>query len=203
MQVGKYKGDLPFILNTTTIYKNEILDHEFVFNNKIESVENSKNEFIQAYYGQKLKSLETMAFTNSLKSIIIDLSIENRVLSLYTAFLALEPSLQTPCMGCLDESQTTGSNEENINEIIIYASPNPFVENTIISINGAENVKDIKDLYLCNLNGTKLPNSILRIEKNNNIVQIVVDGSSLSNGIYYLKFIYKGKLYTYKLIKVA
>jgi hypothetical protein len=67
----------------------------------------------------------------------IGLSIDARVLSSYTAFLALEPSdTVLPCLTCLDESQFTDveSDNEPSTDSSLAAYPNPFNAQTTLRV---------------------------------------------------------------------
>ena len=70
---------------------------------------------------------------------IISYSIDERVLSLYTAFLALEPGQQDPCLDCYDESGEIITDVEEVEQaadsLFIEAYPNPFNAQTEIIVN--------------------------------------------------------------------
>ncbi len=67
---------------------------------------------------------------------ITKLSIDNRILSLYTAFLALEPSDTVfACKDCVDESIATGIDDVEIaDSTSIAVFPNPFADLSTITI---------------------------------------------------------------------
>jgi hypothetical protein len=83
---------------------------------------------------------------NQIKQEIIDSSINSRVLSLYTAFLALEPSDTTQaCNNCEDETNpgTTGVIEAE-QDLVIKAFPNPFTSEITIQIHLEEAKAELK-----------------------------------------------------------
>lgn len=88
--------------------------------------------------GAYIQSLEKEPVSNALINEIIDVSMDERVLSLYTAFLALEPSdTVSTCWNCLDESKLVGTEpgaELPTDTLAIEAYPNPFQDQVTIEV---------------------------------------------------------------------
>ena len=78
------------------------------------------------WHGYEIAEKEkTFPSTQDQKSIIRNLSTTHSILSLYTAFLAVEDSNTTYCRDCIDEPILTAFDLEPDN-LVISAFPNPF-----------------------------------------------------------------------------
>jgi hypothetical protein len=94
----------------------------------------------EIWAGQNILALEAQPASNDLVHRIIDFSLKERVLSRYTAFLALEPNdtLQV-CAACIDESDLPPTsvaerNKEALVDSVLLAYPNPFNISTQIRL---------------------------------------------------------------------
>jgi hypothetical protein len=143
-QIGKYSGYLPFQVEATGIFNSK------PFSKKLEIPDSgifpADSALVQIWSGNYIKSLEANTQTNDIINEIIRSSIYNRVLSLYTSFLALEPNDTIKvCQSCLDESTIDTDVEKN--EIVykdtldIKVYPNPFNSQTKILVNIPYNAK--------------------------------------------------------------
>ncbi|MFK7982124.1 MAG: VIT domain-containing protein [Saprospiraceae bacterium] len=107
LKIGKCVGNLPYTLNfsgrvgTETIHKSIIIDESYLNEGTTNHITAWAGNFIsglelnRAYYGLTQRIIEK----------IIEWSLEHRVLSLYTAFLALEPAEGGYiCEECVDET---------------------------------------------------------------------------------------------------
>lgn len=137
LQVGKFYGGFPFIIEASGVYESQ----GFSLNMNI-----TENEFAegdstirQLWAGNHIRNMEQTNSGNDGIAEIISYSIDERVLSLYTAFLALEPGQQEPCLDCYDESGEiiTGVDdvEQTADSLFIEAYPNPFNAQTEIIVN--------------------------------------------------------------------
>ncbi len=129
MQVGKYNGTLPFIIEASGVYQTNGFSQQFHIPEN--EIYNSDSLTKTIWVGNYIKDLENQTSTNDIVSEIIDYSIDERVLSLYTAFLCLEPDRGGEvCYDCLDETELlTIFNETSVESEIdstIWAYPNPF-----------------------------------------------------------------------------
>ena len=92
---------------------------------------------------QYIRSLENSMSDNATVAEIIERSIEERVLSLYTAFIALEPSLGgEPCLDCVDQSGgevVTDVDDLKMDSLFqVQAFPNPFRERVILQLTASD-----------------------------------------------------------------
>lgn len=195
LQIGRYIGDFPFKMEYSLIYAGDVILGEKVFDTSDAKEYESLKEFDQCYYGKKLLTLENLPFSQSNIETITELSIEHRILSLYTAFLALEPGMQEPCIDCEDETVFTDTEEEGDTDLQLKIYPNPCVNEFSISFKGLENNVEI-GLY--NIEGRQI--KLIIFDKND--TELTIDMKDLPAGVYYIKYVYKGKAYNYKIVKV-
>jgi hypothetical protein len=131
MQVGKYQGAFPFVIEISGDYNNEAFTH------KIEIPEsNTKNNDTIAeeiWTGQAIKNLEYGNQSNDIVSEIIHYSLNESVLSKYTSYLCLEDTNQI-CHSCLDESLLTSLKEIKVTNDSILVYPNPFTDKLSIEV---------------------------------------------------------------------
>lgn len=130
LQVGKYQGNFPLRVFINAFYENNVFSEEIVLSENQVHFADTLSEEIWA--GQYIRSLEANSnLSNSSITNIIERSIEERVLSKYTAFLCLEPSLGgEPCIGCIDETGgdivLTDVKDVKKEPWTVTAYPNPF-----------------------------------------------------------------------------
>ena len=148
VQVGQYQGTFPFIVQASGLISDKLYNGDFEITQSNSNLAAEKTATIWA--GNHVNNLERALQDNATISEIVQFSIANRVLSLYTAFLALEVEQGGEiCENCEDETdieQVTATNEVLLDSLIqITASPNPFREQTTIKVSLSEkvNTKDI------------------------------------------------------------
>lgn len=141
-QVGRYLGNFPFVVEIA----GELEEQVFFDGVSIPEVaiETGDIETQLAWSGERIKKLEQETNTagyypdNRLIYDIIEESIQRRILSLYTAFLALEPSQGgVPCDACLDESESilVATAEAQLDSLFnVEILPNPFRERVHINV---------------------------------------------------------------------
>jgi hypothetical protein len=136
LQVGKYNGDAPFIIEASGSYASEVFAQEFMIEESAITGADTLAEEIWA--GNYINFLEKQPQTNDIVTEIVDLSIEERVLSVYSAFLCLEPERGGQiCYDCMDESELVGiaeSRTETEADSLFMAYPNPFNSKTTIAV---------------------------------------------------------------------
>ena len=137
LQVGKYFGTLPFKIEASGIYGSNPFSETFLIQENDIFLADTLAEEI--WVGNYIKALETEEQTNDIVAEIIDNSIDHRVLSLYSAFLCLEPSDKIkPCYDCLDESEIISfvneAPDSSASDSLLQAYPNPFNAETTIHI---------------------------------------------------------------------
>ncbi|NUQ25186.1 MAG: T9SS type A sorting domain-containing protein [Saprospiraceae bacterium] len=137
-QVGKYQGQLPMQILLTGEYNGASFGETITIDTSQSYPVDTLIREIWA--GNSVHSLQGQATGNANIAAVIDRSLEERVLSIYTAFLCLEPSLGgEPCLECIDETfddeVIISTNEKEI-DIEIKASPNPFVDLVNLTLSG-------------------------------------------------------------------
>lgn len=94
LQIGSYNGSFPFVLEMAGIFKEEPVS----VSKKVswEEAYNSDTLLEKMWAGNYIREMEqTWTWDNELISNIIDKSVRYRVLSNYTAFIALEPGMDS------------------------------------------------------------------------------------------------------------
>ncbi len=156
-EVGKYVGNFPFVIEAAGILNGNLFQNQFSIG---ESFINEADTLAsEIWVGQRIAALEKQPATNQTVAEIIDLSIKERVLSRYTAFLALEPSRGGEvCENCQDETEGEGGvvSVEELSALDtlfqIQVFPNPFSENVTITIEHDSNI-DQDDVSMGIYNG--------------------------------------------------
>lgn len=129
IQIGRYSGTLPLSVEVSGMVQGSAQSQTMALGNYF-IADSLTHKMWMAHYLAELES--GTAINNQTKSEIIDSSMAARVLSLYTAFLALEPSdTVSTCATCNDETNQGGGSVgvEGLSEtadISIKAFPNPF-----------------------------------------------------------------------------
>ena len=210
LQVGKFKGTFPFEINFSGEYNKEI------FSERIEIADNAQiksDSVVQKIWaGSFIKNMEMSYSTNDIVGEIIQESIDNRILSLYTSFLCLEDTSKW-CLTCLpnqfrnetDGIQTTSTNDFGELKDTVSVYPNPFGDNLSIEIQLSES-SDLQDLSVYDLKGSLIykfdknllnPGSKKTISWNGQSQ----NGVNLKSGIYLLVFRTAKTSKTIKLVK--
>jgi Ca-activated chloride channel family protein len=150
LQIGKYQGDLPFIIDVSGVYENDVFSRQFIVDGQDIQQTDSLSE--EAWTGTHIRYLESLPQTNDVVGEIVDYSISGRVLSVYSAFLCLEPSRGGEiCYDCIDESGLVGIEEPLISaekdSLLVKAYPNPFNSEVNITVNLSNVAKDGKTTY--------------------------------------------------------
>lgn len=145
-QIGKYRGELPFQLKISGVYNFAPFSDGFIFDD--EPVSKGDSTIKKMWVGNYIREMEKQTITNSTINQIINYSRSARVLSKYTAFLAVEGDTAI-CYTCTKDDgaiYTDIYDEEIIKEFSISAYPNPFNPQTEITVKlplsvKAENLK--------------------------------------------------------------
>jgi Ca-activated chloride channel family protein len=160
-QYGKYYGELPFLVKFAALRNNIISNYQFTFDGtNLKEI----NETDQVWYAKYLKDLENTVKSNEYSKIkeIIDVSIATKILTNYTAYLALEPwmtkSDTVDNNNKVDEDGDKNTDVGEIseiqkgNELQISVSPNPVVINCEITITKPAD-EEIKSIRIYDLKG--------------------------------------------------
>jgi Ca-activated chloride channel family protein len=211
LQVGKFKGTLPFEIDFSGEYNKEI------FSEKIEipaSAVFENDSLVQKIWaGTFIKSMEKDYSSNDIVAEIIDESINNRILSLYTSFLCLEDTSKW-CLTCTPEKfrndwidvpvLTEVEDFSNLADTVsVY--PNPFTEQLNIEIQITE-LSELQDISVYDLKGSliyKFDKNLIKAGTTKTITWNgqTQNGTALKPGIYLLVFKTAQTSKTIKLVK--
>lgn len=209
-QIGKYFGDVPF-----TVQASGILQGEPFSNTQVHDAENlvDVDSTLRAYWtGRQISTLEQSAPDDLTIAEIISYSLDTRVMSLYTAFLALEPGInnQEPCGDeCEDETQVLTSEDEVPADHTVYleAYPNPFSERVLIKITLPAPV-DLEQttFQIFNTMG-QVVKTLKPVSVSGRIVEVEWDGTTeagmpASSGVYFFVMVSPHGRHTLKLVLV-
>jgi hypothetical protein len=145
VQVGKFSGSFPLVIEVAGNYRDTLFSRRIT----ITSTEAIDADTVasQVWAGQYLTSLESQYTSNDIVRQIIDLSLKERVLSKYTAFLALEPNdTLMACLTCKDETKNTAveliDSKETPSDSLLQVFPNPFNSQTTVQVRLPKGVKN-------------------------------------------------------------
>lgn len=209
IQVGKFIGEMPMDLEFIGFGS----EGNFVEDSKTiqpEQFSNADTLLRETWTGHHIRYLEGEASGNSDEQEIIDISITERVLSKYTAFLALDiENGGEPCLDCWEYDWPTVSNEELETmdiEITVSAQPNPFSDKCLLTfeIGNAEAGSGIV-AYISDSFGKQVLSLDLDALKHKGKMEWYWNGENdhgqeVPNGIYFLTVRTAHKVQTLKLI---
>lgn len=185
--VGKYFGNQDFIVNFNGLYKSN-QSKPFHKNIQINEYDQNFATNKKLWLGNYIQYLETLQNTNLIVTEIVETSMKNRILSKYTAFLALEPWMMGDDQGSNDQKDPGNpTSVEKGDDYSIELSPNPFINNLKISINLSNSNEIINSIEIYDFQGKKVYN--FDIAGLNNSLNLDWNGSDftgkqLPNGIY-------------------
>ncbi|MBI2428967.1 MAG: T9SS type A sorting domain-containing protein [Ignavibacteriales bacterium] len=141
-QVGKFIGDFPLYVDMTGFYDGILHTKRIVIQDS--TVVASDSSLIKVWASQMLNQFNSSYYLRNEQAV--GLSIENRILSYWTAFLALEPG-QKLCDTCAVGGNPfiiTGVHENSLlpkSYEVLRAYPNPFNPTTTILISLPDGVE--------------------------------------------------------------
>jgi Ca-activated chloride channel family protein len=151
LQIGKFIGSFPLEVEVSGVYNKEVFTKSIsIPEEDIYQADSASNTI---WNGNYISSLETGYEGNEEINNIINYSLENRILSLYTAFLAIEPGDSSEfCYDCQDDSDLVISVDETddaeiADSLFVQAYPNPFNPTTTLNVNLPKNV-ELSDLNM-------------------------------------------------------
>jgi hypothetical protein len=201
LQVGKFKGEFPFIVEISGEYNNEVFNNMLEIPMPIGVGNDTISE--EMWTGQYIKKLESGNQSNDIINEIVFSSLNERVLSKYSSFLCLEDTNYI-CNDCVDESQMTISVKEVIagqDSILVY--PNPFTEKITIDLM-CSNPEDVKELSIVDVTGSLIHQfSTVELQKGKNLITwngLSARGDRAKPGVYML--VYKTSAYV-RTIKIV
>ncbi|MFN7117519.1 MAG: VIT domain-containing protein [Saprospiraceae bacterium] len=145
-QIGKYEGAFPFVIEAVGSLDGNLISTQI----SVDAMQAAPADSLtrEVWTGNYLHSLEELEQANATISKIIAESIQERVLSRYTAFIALEPAQGgKPCLECVDETDGPVVDTEDLlgdTLLKIQALPNPFKNRVtlVLQFSVAKNVSD-------------------------------------------------------------
>ncbi|MBI5325214.1 MAG: T9SS type A sorting domain-containing protein [Ignavibacteriae bacterium] len=195
-QIGKYYGTPPFEIKATGFHKSISFNKDL--NVDVIPEMTSDRTLEKVWIGTYIKTLEMSTKTNDVVREIVDLSMDHRVLSLYTAYLALEPWRMKDTIN----NETNPNEEDNddwktdvdennftINSgIKVY--PNPFTSKVTINLSSLKQGNSINSIVVFDIMGNNIK-TFASNEFNNQNSEIIWDGkdnagNNLPNGNYLL-----------------
>ncbi len=192
LQVGKMTGDFPFEIEVSGIYQGNIFSETIVREEVDVQVADTLAE--ESWIGNHILHLEQNQQSNSAIANIVDISIDHRVLSLYTAFIALEPlqggSICASCLNNTDDEVLVSTKSAFDQAIKIDVFPNPFKNSVNIQLLLNQqfaseiqyiSVFDARGTLIRKLKGKTAPNQMTLIWDG-----LDQNGQSVPPGIYFL-----------------
>lgn len=140
LQIGKYFGDYPFRIQAAGMLNSDLVFQTMEIPLDDSHVSDSLAQ--EAWAGNYIQALEISEQSNDIVGEIVQMSIDERILSKYTAFLCLEPAQGGEiCHDCVDETElitALAEDSTSVDSLQILSFPNPFNASTTISITLAD-----------------------------------------------------------------
>jgi hypothetical protein len=185
LQTGKYYGGLPFEAELLLLSGQGFQIVDFVVDqSEMKPIGPSAKKI---WTGKEIIAREEFHFSAQRRQEIMDLSIENRILSLYTAFLCLEDSVQ---FGLIKSEDTGWVGVEPLEEtaLKVQVYPNPFVEEIHINLKNINKPQQVV-LKLIDFQGRVLrETNVDQIEIVGGELKFTWNGAGLPAGAYIILF---------------
>jgi hypothetical protein len=199
-QVGKFNGNLPLSLEITGELNTRLIHKEYILNSQ--DITETDSTLSTIWSGLDIKQLESESQNSQVINEIIFQSIENRVLSNYTAFLCLEDTIPI-CENCNETNDDGGIvdvNDETTPNKEVEAYPNPFKYQIQINIETSANFQKL-EIY-------KMMGQLIKVfEPEKETTKFNWDGLSengieVKAGIYLVVARYKDRITSLKIQKI-
>ena len=211
LQVGRYEGDFPMEIEYNAITATGFFSETKTL--EASQIVASDSLGREAWFGSHLAALEGGTQNSSQIQNIINMSIEERVLCSYTAFLALEPNQGgEPCLACWgtpDDVIIFQADEKKAPVgVILEASPNPFTDRVRIHLTFQQQLGNAgTKLSIYNAQGRLVKQFDVKTLHGDGELDILWDGLSdngdaLPAGIYFITLPTESGVVTIKLVKV-
>ncbi len=204
IHTGKFEGVFPINVQISGEYQNEFFVKSIAIPESL--VQKLDSTVAQTWTGAYFSNTITAATSLQSSSIknIIDLSIKKRVLSVYTAFLALEPGVldTKTCKDCKDETgNVTAIADVLLDSIQIKVYPNPFRDNVTLEV--TSDVKQDKSLKISilNIQGQLIEQSQIIFDTDNKAT-FTWEAPEQPRGVYLAQLTIGNKIKTVKLVKI-
>lgn len=195
MQVGKYIGEFPMEIDLVAIYEDEIYNETKLIE-PVDIVVVGDSTIKTCWAGNHIQHLEDLPITNTLIGEIIQKSKRDRVLSLYTTLICLEPSLGGEIC---EECQEDPEGEEGDGEVLIAIDeiavknnftvyPNPFFDFITLEF---EDLTDLEYIEIYDATGKLIKRFEVTDFDGNKLVWNGSDeaGSLVAAGMYLLRVV--------------
>lgn len=196
MQIGKFQGELP--VDITVFGKYKLNNAKYTSTLTEANVVAGNNQIATAWYGAHLKTLLRLPYSPLTVADIIDLSLEQKILTPYSGFLVFQPDENHGyCDDCDDNSGGLPTSIEEEDSTLIFdvtAFPNPFNPSTTINYILPE--AGFVAIKVFNILGE----TVAELVNENQIMgkhSAVFNGSGLSSGIYILTITFEGNTKSY------
>jgi len=202
LQVGKFKGEFPFLVEISGEYNNEVFSNTLEIQKPLSLSNDTISQTI--WTGQYIQKLESGTQNNDVINEIIYSSLNERVLSKYTSFLCLEDTNYI-CNDCAREPEIIiGVKDELAGQDSILIYPNPFVEKLSIDIM-CSNPEAVNELSIVDVTGSVIYRfSTDLIRKGRNGITwngMSTSGERVKAGVYLLVYKTSGYSKTIKILR--
>ncbi len=210
-QIGKYFGDFPFTVEASVLIQVQPFSNTQLY--PAENIVAADNTLLAYWAGRQISTLEQSAPDELTIAEIINYSLQARVLSVYTGFLALEPGVEEPepCINECDNGDgvTTAVEDETPadNHVHLEAYPNPFTARGLIKITLSEPV-DLKETtfqifntmgqVVKTLHATSVSGRMIEVEWEGDTEA----GAPASSGVYFFVMVSPRGRHTLKLVLI-
>jgi len=212
LQAGRYNGNFPFKIILSGVYNDQAFSEEITVQS--EDIYLSDTVAKQIWSGMYIQSLEQSPASNELIGEIISESLENRILTYYTAFLTLEPGM---VIEDIDEEDQFNEVDLPINvenelpslaSISLAAYPNPFSTEITFKLEIPEDEYDGNaSLRIYNASGQLVHIINLKDYPAEEPITLTWDGKDgsgeeIKQGVYIIKYLSKNAAKTLRVVKV-
>ncbi|MDI1306149.1 MAG: VIT domain-containing protein [bacterium] len=210
-QAGLFKGNFPMNVELTGQYDGNLLYKKLTIPES--EVITTDSSLYSVWASYLINNLRTSTITQEIKQQMSDLSIKYRILSEYTAFIALEPG-QKLCDTCSSNSGgtvVTISNKEITSPTtyeVLQAYPNPFNPTTTLTIRLPQGIDPVAtSLAIYNTLGQQVKRFDATKFSSVDISKIIWDakdekGKNVASGMYIVVLNTPKGMYSLKLIMV-
>ncbi len=193
MQVGKFTGDFPIEVKIIGKKQMEIIDTTFILNES-DLVQGSK-KIVTSWYGKNISGLLNYSYDPLTVSSIIDMSIEQKILTPYTGFILIDASLIYDSNDEGDDGDNGDDDDitgikDNIPESLaleLSAYPNPFNSTVTLKVTLPE--ASNYTLIIYNVLGQKIKEfDLTQLSSGTHYIRwygISDDNSKVASGFYF------------------
>jgi Ca-activated chloride channel family protein len=198
-QIGKFIGQTPFSIDLTGLYQTKPFRQAVLVGE--DQIFKADTMLAKMWHGRYIGDLEKGGNNNMIVQEILYESLNNRVLSIHSAFLCLEPSdTISGCQTCNDETRLLGIDDQmpidSVDFVKLY--PNPFRDQVtmVISLDQLTGVDEVV-IRIFNLTGQLVFEKTEETQPGQTVTAVWrgagINGETVSAGSYIVK-IQAGKM---------